>query len=96
MFIFNSKGWSMKIYTGNLSLEVTEEDLRREFKEFGQVTFVNLVKDRFGKTSQGFGYLGMPVQSEAEAAIVGLNGKEFKGKTLVVEEIRPRPLNGTR
>ncbi len=83
----------MNIFTGNLSPEVTEEDLRKEFKAFGQVTFVNLVRERFGSVSRGFGYLGMPVQSEAEAAIVGLHGKELKGKTLVVNEARPRALS---
>ena len=83
----------MNIYTGNLSSDVTEEDLRKEFRVFGQVTFVNLVKDRFGKISRGFGYLGMPIQSEAEAAITGMNGKNFKGKTLIVNEARPRTLS---
>ena len=83
----------MNIYTGNIPTDVTEDDLRKEFQVFGQVTFVNVVKDRFGKTSRGFGYLGMPVQSEAEAAISGLNGKEFRGKPLIVAEARPRALS---
>ncbi len=85
----------MNIYTGNLAPEVTEQDLRNEFSAFGQITFVNVVRDRFGKTSQGFAYLGMPVQSEAEAAITGMNGKELKGKALIVSEARPRTLTGT-
>ena len=85
----------MDIFAGNLSATVTEEDLRKEFQVFGHVTFANLVKDRFGKMSRGFGYLGMPVQSEATAAINALHGKELKGCTLVVKEVRPRPLNGS-
>ncbi len=85
----------MYIYTGNVAPEVTEEELRKEFKEFGQVTFVNLVKDRFGRVSRGFGFLAMPVDSEAEAAILGLNGKELKGRTLVVTRARPRTMSGS-
>ena len=82
----------MNIYTGNLAPDVTEDDLRKKFSVFGQVTFVNVVRDRFGKTSQGFGYIGMPVQSEGEAAITGLHGKELKGKTLIVNDARPRTM----
>ena len=86
----------MNIYTGNLARDVTEDDLRKEFSLFGQVTFVNVVRDRFGKTSQGFGYIGMPVQSEGEAAIAGLNVKELKGSTLIVNAARPRTLTGSQ
>lgn len=82
----------MNIFTGNVSPDVTEEELRREFGAYGEVAFVNLVKDRFGRVSRGFGFLGMPVQSEAEAAIAGLNGKQLKGKPLSVSEARPRPI----
>jgi len=85
----------MYIFAGNVSLDVTEEELRKEFKVFGQVTFVNLVQDRLGKVSRGFGFLGMPVESEAEAAILGLHGKELKGKALIVTQARPRTLSGS-
>ena len=88
-----AKGLHINIYAGNLARDVTEEDLRREFKAFGAVTFVNLVKDRFGGASQGFAYLGMPVQSEAEEAISRLHGKELKGRTIIVKEARPRRMN---
>ena len=81
----------MNIYAGNLSQEVTEDDLREAFGVYGQVAFVNIVKDRSNKVSTGFGFLAMPVQAEAEAAIIGLHGKNMKGKSLVVNEARPRP-----
>ena len=82
----------MNIYAGNLSREVTEDDIRQAFKAYGEVSFVNIVKDRFNKTSSGFGFLEMPVQVEAEAAITGLHGKDMKGQVIVVNEARPRSI----
>jgi len=82
----------MTIYAGNLSKEITETDLRDAFKIFGTVTFVNIIQDRFHKTPVGFGMVGMPLQIEAQAAIAGLNGKEMKGKSLVVNEAGIRSL----
>lgn len=82
----------MNIYTGNLAPEVTEKDLRDTFQAFGQVAFVNIVRDRSNRVSMGFGFLQMPVQVEAEAAIAGLNGRDLKGKLIRVTEARPRPL----
>ncbi len=82
----------MNIYAGNLSREVTEEDLRKAFRVFGEVSFVNIVHDRTNKTSAGFGFLGMPVQAEAEAAITGLHATELNGQKLSVNEARPRAL----
>jgi RNA recognition motif-containing protein len=76
----------MTIYTGNLSNEITETDLRDAFKTYGEVSFVNIIQDRFHKIQVGFGMVGMPVQMEAQAAIAGMNGKELKGKFLVVNE----------
>jgi RNA recognition motif-containing protein len=81
----------MNIYAGNLAKEVTEDDLRQAFRAYGEVSFVNIVKDRARKISCGFGFLAMPVQTEAEAAIMGLHGAEMKGQTLVVNEARPQP-----
>ena len=80
----------MKIYVGNLSPEVTEEDLQEACKAFGQVTSVNIIKDKFGGGSRGFGFVEMPGKAEAQSAIDGLNGKELKGKALAVNEARPR------
>lgn len=81
----------MKIYVGNLSYEVTEEELQQAFEAFGQVSSVSIIKDRFTGTSKGFGFVEMPAKAEAQSAIDGLSGKELKGQTLKVDEARPRP-----
>ena len=81
----------MDIYVGNLSREVTEEELRKEFMAFGQVKSVVIIKDRDSGRLRGFGFVNMPSKSESQAAITGLNGKSLKGKTLTVNEARPRP-----
>ena len=80
----------MNIYCGNLSHELTEEELREAFVEFGEVTSARIITDRYSGVSRGFGFVEMPTKSEAEAAIGGLNGKELKGRTLTVNEARPR------
>lgn len=79
----------MNIYVGNLSSEVTEEELREQFKAFGGVTSVSIIKDKYSGQSRGFGFVEMPSKSEAEAAISGLKGKTLKDKTLDVNEARP-------
>ena len=80
----------MNIYVGNLSHEVTEEDLKQAFEAFGEVESVNIIKDRFSGESRGFGFVEMPAQAEAQSAINDLNGTELKGRTLNVNEARPR------
>ena len=80
----------MKIYVGNLSYEVIEEDLRQEFGAFGEVTSVNIIRDKYSGRPKGFGFVEMASKSEAEAAISGLNGKTLKERTVVVNEARPR------
>jgi len=80
----------MNIYVGNLSFEVTEQDLQQSFEAFGQVESVNIIKDRFSGESKGFGFVEMPAKGEAESAINDLNGKELKGRALKVSEARPR------
>ncbi|MGA2622688.1 MAG: RNA-binding protein [Bacteroidota bacterium] len=82
----------MNIFAGNLSKEVKEDDLRAEFRAYGEVSFVNIVKNRASRMSAGFGFVEMPVQLEAEAAISGLNGKELKGQSLNVSDAKPRAL----
>ena len=84
----------MNIYVGNLSGEVTEEELREAFEAFGQVESVNIVKDRYSGQPRGFGFVEMPAKAEAQAAITGLNGKELGGRTLIVNEARPRSEGG--
>ncbi|HAL62446.1 MAG TPA: RNA-binding protein [Chloroflexi bacterium] len=80
----------MNIYVGNLSRDVNEEDLREAFGAFGQVASVNIIKDKFSGEPRGFGFVEMPEKAEAQAAIAGLNGKDLKGRTLNVNEARPR------
>ncbi len=80
----------MNIYVGNLSYEVTEEDLKQAFETFGQVESVNIIKDKFSGRSKGFGFVQMPDKANAQSAINELNGKELKGRTLNVNEARPR------
>jgi len=80
----------MNIYVGNLSYEVTEEDLQEAFKEFGQVESVKIIMDKYSGQSKGFGFVEMPSKAEGQSAIEGLNGKDLKGRTLNVNEARPR------
>jgi len=80
----------MNIYVGNLEREVSEEDLKTAFEEFGQVSTVKIIKDNFSGQSRGFGFVEMPTLAEAQAAISGLNAKELKGRTLKVNEAQPR------
>lgn len=80
----------MNIYVGNLSYEVTEEDLKEAFAVFGEVDTVKIIKDNYTGRSKGFGFVEMPAKSEAQSAIEGLNGKDLKGRNLNVNEARPR------
>jgi RNA recognition motif-containing protein len=80
----------MNIYVGNLSYDVTETDLQEAFETFGAVASVSIIKDQFSGQSKGFGFVEMPSASEAQAAIAGLHGKDLLGRTLNVNEARPR------
>lgn len=80
----------MNIYIGNISRDLSEDELRDAFAEFGQVSSVNIIKDKFTGEYRGFAFVEMPVKEEAEAAISGLNGRELKGRALNVNEARPR------
>ena len=84
----------MNIYVGNLSPEVTEEELRKEFMAFGRVTSVRILKDRDSGQPRGFAFVDMPSKPEGQVAITGLNGKTLKGQTLKVDEARPRDSRG--
>ncbi|MFC1824315.1 RNA recognition motif domain-containing protein [Thermodesulfobacteriota bacterium] len=83
----------MNIYVGNLSYEVTEEDLKESFEVFGEVETVKVLKDNYSGRSKGFGFVEMSNNSEAQSAIDGLNDKELKGRTLKVNTARPRTEN---
>ena len=86
----------MDIYVGNISSEMGEQELREAFEPHGQVTEVRLIKDRYTGRSRGFGFVEMPDKVEAQAAISALNGTEVKGRTLTVNEARPRQERGSR
>ena len=83
----------MKIYVGNLSFDVTEDEIAAEFGTYGKVESVAIPSDKLSGRSRGFAFVEMASKSEAEAAITGLNGKTLKDRTIVVNESRPRTDN---
>jgi cold-inducible RNA-binding protein len=80
----------MKLYVGNLSYEVTEDELAAEFGVFGKVESVAIPSDKFSGRPRGFAFVDMPAKTEADAAITGLNGKMLKDRTIVVNESKPK------
>lgn len=84
----------MNMYVGNLSYEVTEEDLRKEFEAFGQVSSVSIMKDKYSGQSRGFAFVEMPVLAEGQAAMSALNGKQLKNRALTVNGARERDARG--
>ena len=80
----------MKIYVGNLSYDVTEDELRTEFAAFGKVDSVSMITDRDTGRSKGFAFVEMPSVSEGQSAITAMNGKSIKDRTLIVNAARPR------
>ncbi len=80
----------MRIYVGNLSYEITSDELRTTFAAFGKVDSADVVMERTTGRSRGYGFVEMPSTPEAEAAIAGLNGKTLKGRALTVNQARPR------
>jgi RNA recognition motif-containing protein len=84
----------MNIYVGNLAREVTEDDLREAFEVYGQVSTVTVIKDKFSGESRGFGFVEMPSKNEAQTAINEMNDKDLKGRTINVNEARPRTDRG--
>ena len=78
----------MNIFIGNLSYNVTEGDLRQTFEAFGQVASTAVIKDKQSGRSKGFGFVEMPVQTEAQSAVAALNGQALKGRTITVNEAR--------
>lgn len=79
----------MKIYAGNLSFDMTEEELREEFASFGKVESVSMPTDRYSGRPRGFAFIEMPSTSEGQAAIAALNGKTFQERILVVNVAKP-------
>jgi RNA recognition motif-containing protein len=87
---------SLNIYVGNLSFNTSERELEAAFAAYGEVASARIATDRDTNRPRGFGFVEMPSQAEAEAAIAGLNGKELQGRTLTVNEARPREDRGPR
>ena len=79
----------MKIYVGNLSYDVTEEELRQEFTAFGEVQTVNIITDKYSGRPKGFGFVEMASVSEGQAAITALNEKTLRHMTINVLEALP-------
>ena len=84
----------MKLYVGNLSFETTENDLQDAFEKFGTVSEASILMDHGTGRSRGFGFVTMGSASEGQAAITGMNAKELSGRSLTVNEARPRESGG--
>jgi RNA recognition motif-containing protein len=80
----------MNIYVGNLPYSVTDGDLRETFSRFGEVAQVNLITDKFTGESKGFAFVDMTNNSQADAAIKGLNGSDMKGRNITVNQAKPK------
>lgn len=80
----------MNIYVGNLSFNVSEDELRNLFEAYGTVESVTILKDKFTNKSRGFAFVEMPEASQANEAIANLNGKDFEGRAISVSEARPK------
>ena len=80
----------MNIYVGNLAYSVTEDELRQAFEQFGTVSKVNMITDKFSGQSKGFGFVEMDDNAEADAAIKGLNDTALSGRNIKVNQARPR------
>ena len=84
----------MKLYVGNLSYSTTEDDLRDAFAAYGQPDSVKIIMDRDSGRSKGFGFVEFADDQQARTAMSALNGKELGGRTLTVNEARPREEGG--
>lgn len=83
----------MNMYVGNLAYDVSDDDLRSAFEVYGSVQSVSIIRDKFTGESRGFGFVEMQDKEEAQAAMTEMNGKELKGRFLIVNEARPRTEN---
>ena len=80
----------MNIYVGNIPRETTETEVRSAFEQYGEVSTVNLIKDRYTNILKGFGFVDMPKKTEAETAIQSLDGTMFSGRPLTVNPAKPK------
>jgi len=81
----------MNIYVGNLPFETTDDDLKAMFEKHGEVSSAKVISDQYTGKSRGFGFVEMPDNEKASAAIAGFNGADMGGRTLKVSEAKPRP-----
>ncbi|MBA4167168.1 MAG: RNA-binding protein [Chitinophagaceae bacterium] len=84
----------MNIYVGNLSWQMTDEDLRTLFEQYGSVTSAKIVKDKVSGRSKGFGFVEMPDDTEAQNALSSLYDSEVLGRKIIVNEAQPKPQGG--
>ena len=84
------------IYVGNLAFTATDDDVRSAFEQFGEVSAVNIVKDRETGRSRGFAFVEMPDAEAAKQAIDGMNLQPIAGRNVTVNEARPKPNRGDR
>jgi RNA recognition motif-containing protein len=82
--------WLMNIYVGNLPYGIGEDEIRDVFSQFGEVSKVNIIMDKFSGQSKGFGFVEMPNNSEADEAIKALNESPLKGRNIKVNQAKPR------
>src|SRR5262245_33607607 len=94
--VFRSPSMGKKLYVGNLAYGVSDSDLDQMFAAHGTVLSAQVIMDRDTGRSKGFGFVEMSSDQEAQAAIAALNGKEIDGRTLTVNEARPREDRGGR
>jgi RNA recognition motif-containing protein len=80
----------MNIYVGNISRESSENEIKQAFEEYGEVTSINLIKDKFTGVSKGFGFVEMPNKEQADEAIKNLDGQRINGRALNVAVAKPR------
>jgi RNA recognition motif-containing protein len=90
MIVRGNQGEEMNIYCGNLSYDVSEDELREVFEAYGEVDSVNIIKDKYSGQSKGFGFVEMSDDEKAMAAIEGLHESELKGRNLNVNKAKPR------
>ena len=86
----------MNIYVGNLDYSVTEDGLKNAFSEYGDVSSVNIIKDKYSGQSKGFGFVEMSDNSEADKAMKALNGSQLKGRGIKVNQAKPRRERSSR
>jgi RNA recognition motif-containing protein len=86
----------VKLYVGNLDREVTKENLQEAFQSYGDLGEVTVIRDRSNNVSKGFGFVEFMKKQDGEAAIAALHGKEFMGRTMDVNEARPKTENSSR